>query len=79
MNFNNENLMTYLAPAKMVMQVGCVKPKPLNRQQQHRIRAAGIIIKENALLLLRVKDFSGEYWIPADGGLEENDGIPKRV
>lgn len=54
-----------------------LKPKPLNRQQQHRIRAAGIIIKENALLLLRVKDFSGEYWIPPGGGLEENDGHTK--
>ncbi|OEF23195.1 NUDIX domain-containing protein [Vibrio rumoiensis] len=42
-------------------------------RQQHRIRAAGIAVKKNAVLLLRVNDFSGEYWIPPGGGLEETD------
>ncbi|HBV77741.1 MULTISPECIES: NUDIX domain-containing protein [Vibrio] len=54
-----------------------LEPKQLQPKQQHRIRAAGIIIKDNSLLLLRVKDFSGEYWIPPGGGLEENDGHTK--
>lgn len=54
-----------------------LEPKQLQPKQQHRIRAAGIIIKGNALLLLRVKDSSGEYWIPPGGGLEEEDGHTK--
>ncbi|RTZ14123.1 NUDIX domain-containing protein [Vibrio aquaticus] len=44
---------------------------------EHRIRSAGILIKDGAMLLLRVKDFSGEYWIPPGGGLEECDRSTK--
>ncbi|KJY85188.1 pyrophosphatase [Vibrio galatheae] len=44
---------------------------------QHRIRAAGIVIKEGAMLLLKVKDFSGEYWIPPGGGMEAEDRSSK--
>ncbi|MGV3003185.1 NUDIX domain-containing protein [Vibrio sp. E150_018] len=40
---------------------------------KHRIRAAGIIIKDEHVLLIKVKDFTGEYWIPPGGGLEACD------
>ncbi|WP_394127733.1 NUDIX domain-containing protein [Vibrio hepatarius] len=40
---------------------------------EHRIRAAGILIRDGAMLLLRVKDFSGEYWVPPGGGMEPGD------
>jgi len=40
---------------------------------EHRIRAAGILIRDGAMLLLRVKDFSGEYWVPPGGGMESGD------
>ncbi|MGF1687397.1 NUDIX domain-containing protein [Photobacterium japonica] len=40
---------------------------------KHRIRAAGILIENDTVLLLRVKDASGEYWIPPGGGVEEGD------
>jgi len=45
---------------------------------QHRIRAAGVLIRDGAMLLLRVKDFSGEYWIPPGGGLEAEDKSTKQ-
>ena len=44
---------------------------------QHRIRSAGILLKNNCILLIKVKDFSGEYWIPPGGGLEREDGSTK--
>ena len=34
---------------------------------EHRIRAAGILVDQGAVLLLRVNDFTGEYWIPPGG------------
>ena len=40
---------------------------------KHRIRAAGIIVHHDHILLIKVKDFSGEYWIPPGGGLETCD------
>lgn len=40
---------------------------------KHRIRAAGIIVQDEHVLLIKVKDFSGEYWIPPGGGLEACD------
>ncbi|MGD8109547.1 NUDIX domain-containing protein [Vibrio sp. TRT 17S01] len=45
---------------------------------QHRIRAAGILIENNKILLLKVRDFSGEYWIPPGGGFEATDISTKR-
>ncbi|WP_105901579.1 NUDIX domain-containing protein [Vibrio gangliei] len=45
----------------------------MNRETQHRIRAAGIIIENEQILLIKVKDDSGEYWIPPGGGLEAQD------
>lgn len=44
-----------------------------NNAPKHRIRAAGIIVKDLQILLIKVKDFSGEYWIPPGGGLEAVD------
>ncbi len=44
---------------------------------EHRIRAAGLLIKDGAMLLLKVKDFSGEYWIPPGGGMETCDQSSK--
>lgn len=43
------------------------------KSPQHRIRAAGIIVQNEHVLLMKVKDFSGEYWIPPGGGLEAAD------
>lgn len=40
---------------------------------KHRIRAVGILIQNDKVLLLRVNDSSGEYWIPPGGGLEDDD------
>lgn len=45
----------------------------MNSDTQHRIRAAGIIVSNQHILLIKVKDFSGEYWIPPGGGLEAED------
>ncbi|MEI8634827.1 NUDIX domain-containing protein [Vibrio sp. PP-XX7] len=42
-------------------------------EHQHRIRAAGILLQQNAVLLVRVKDATGEYWIPPGGGFETGD------
>lgn len=44
---------------------------------EHRIRAAGILIEDDAILLVRVKDFTGEYWIPPGGGMEPEDRSSK--
>jgi ADP-ribose pyrophosphatase YjhB (NUDIX family) len=44
---------------------------------QHRIRSAGILLKDDCILLIKVKDFSGEYWIPPGGGLEKEDSGTK--
>ena len=47
---------------------------------KHRIRAAGIAINGDEILLLRVKDpYSGEYWIPPGGGLESSDQSSKHA
>jgi len=40
---------------------------------EHRIRSAGILIQEQSILLVKVRDFSGEYWIPPGGGFEIED------
>lgn len=45
---------------------------------KHRIRAAGIAVRDNKILMLRVADeYSGEYWIPPGGGLEDTDATTK--
>ncbi|MDN3609520.1 NUDIX domain-containing protein [Vibrio ostreicida] len=44
---------------------------------QHRIRAAGILLKGDQILLLNVRDFSGQYWIPPGGGMEDSDQSSK--
>ena len=44
---------------------------------KQRIRAAGILIDNHSILLLKVKDFTGEYWVPPGGGLEEGDRSSK--
>ena len=40
---------------------------------RHRIRAAGVLIDDHRVLLMRVKDASGEYYIPPGGGVEPGD------
>lgn len=44
---------------------------------EHRIRAAGLLIKDGEILLLKVRDFTGEYWIPPGGGMEACDQSSK--
>ncbi|WP_428772111.1 NUDIX domain-containing protein [Vibrio sp.] len=44
---------------------------------QHRIRAAGLLVEGDHILMVKVKDFSGEYWIPPGGGLEPDDKSSK--
>ncbi|MFC5078174.1 CTP pyrophosphohydrolase [Vibrio thalassae] len=47
---------------------------------KHRIRAAGIALQDNKILMLRVRDqYSGEYWIPPGGGLEDSDVSSKQA
>ncbi|MCG9787665.1 NUDIX domain-containing protein [Vibrio mediterranei] len=47
---------------------------------KHRIRAAGIALQNNKILMLRVRDqYSGEYWIPPGGGLEDSDVSSKQA
>ncbi|MCE0495186.1 NUDIX domain-containing protein [Vibrio salinus] len=45
---------------------------------EHRIRAAGILLSESAVLLVKVKDSTGEYWIPPGGGFENGDMSTKQ-
>ncbi|GAL03807.1 nudix hydrolase family protein [Photobacterium aphoticum] len=40
---------------------------------KHRIRAAGVLMENHRILLMRVKDASGEYYIPPGGGVEPGD------
>ena len=44
---------------------------------EHRIRAAGILIEDEKILLVRVKDHTGVYWIPPGGGMENEDSTTK--
>ncbi|WP_417505293.1 NUDIX domain-containing protein [Marinomonas gallaica] len=44
---------------------------------EHRIRAAGILIRHEAILLLRIEDETGEYWVPPGGGFEPEDVTSK--
>lgn len=44
---------------------------------EHRIRAAGILIEHDQILLLKIRDETGEYWLPPGGGFEEGDGSTK--
>ncbi|MFA0441655.1 pyrophosphatase [Vibrio sp. 10N.286.49.C2] len=47
---------------------------------KHRIRAAGIALNNDNILLLKVSDeHSGEYWIPPGGGLEGSDQSSKHA
>ncbi|MCL9782652.1 NUDIX domain-containing protein [Vibrio sp. S4M6] len=46
---------------------------------QHRIRAAGVLISGEKILLLKVCDHSGEYWILPGGGLEKGDRSTKQA
>jgi ADP-ribose pyrophosphatase YjhB (NUDIX family) len=44
---------------------------------EHRIRAAGILIEDDKILLVRVKDHTGVYWIPPGRGMENEDATTK--
>tara|TARA_Y100001956_G_scaffold62168_1_gene62145 strand:- start:510 stop:992 length:483 start_codon:yes stop_codon:yes gene_type:complete len=44
---------------------------------EHRIRSAGILIEDDSVLLVKVRDFTGEYWIPPGGGMEPEDRSSK--
>jgi ADP-ribose pyrophosphatase YjhB (NUDIX family) len=46
---------------------------------EHRIRAAGILIEEGKILLVKVKDHTGIYWIPPGGGMESEDASTKET
>ncbi|WP_199911812.1 NUDIX domain-containing protein [Dongshaea marina] len=41
---------------------------------EHRIRAAGILVQDENLLLVRHQMDGEEFWVPPGGGLEERDG-----
>jgi len=43
---------------------------------KHRVRAAGILIRGDSILLVlhRHPENSSEWWIPPGGGLKEEDG-----
>ncbi|EKO3999825.1 NUDIX domain-containing protein [Vibrio sp. Vb2880] len=44
---------------------------------EHRIRGAGLLIENDAILLVKIHDFTGEYWIPPGGGFEAGDRSTK--
>jgi len=44
---------------------------------KHRIRAAGILINEDKLLLIKHKHTNYDYWAPPGGGLEAIDTSTK--
>ncbi|MBD1559294.1 NUDIX domain-containing protein [Vibrio sp. S9_S30] len=44
---------------------------------EHRIRAAGILIEDEKILMVKVKDHTGVYWIPPGGGMEAGDASTK--
>lgn len=46
---------------------------------EHRIRAAAVIIVEQQLLMVKVADDSGEYWILPGGGLEAGDADSRQA
>lgn len=46
---------------------------------QHRIRAAGLLVEDNRVLMLNVEDGTGQYWILPGGGLEKGDNSTKEA
>lgn len=40
---------------------------------KHRIRAAGLLIKDDSILLVKHTDHHGSWWVPPGGGLEPHD------
>lgn len=46
---------------------------------QHRIRAAGLLVEGSRVLMLKVEDDTGQYWILPGGGLEEGDNSTKEA
>ena len=40
---------------------------------KHRIRAAGLVFRDDAILLIRHRAVGGDYWVPPGGGLEPED------
>lgn len=41
---------------------------------KHRIRAAGLLVDDQQrILLVKHRDYSGEWWVPPGGGLESSD------
>lgn len=41
---------------------------------RHRIRAAGILVQDEKVLLVQHSENGKEYWVPPGGGLEQQDG-----
>ena len=41
---------------------------------RHRIRAAGLIIDQNRILMVNEHDTGQSYWVPPGGGFEAKDG-----
>mgnify|MGYP005995080597 CR=1 FL=1 len=41
---------------------------------RHRIRAAGLLIDEDRILLVNENDGGKSYWVPPGGGFEAKDG-----
>ncbi|WP_317929650.1 NUDIX domain-containing protein [Halioxenophilus sp. WMMB6] len=46
---------------------------------QHRIRAAGILVRGETILLVHHIDGNSEYWIPPGGGFEAGDGSTRET
>ncbi len=46
---------------------------------EHRIRAAAVILDNQHLLMLKVADDNGEYWILPGGGVEDSDADSRQA
>ena len=41
---------------------------------RHRIRAAGILVDQDRILMVNENDDGRSYWVPPGGGFEAQDG-----
>ena len=41
---------------------------------RHRIRAAGILVDQDRILMVNENDDGRSYWVPPGGGFETQDG-----
>lgn len=48
--------------------------KAKGNSMRHRIRAAGLLIDQDRILMVNENDGEQSYWVPPGGGFEARDG-----